>query len=194
MSYSIHSSSYIGENVEIGAGTRIWYFCHISDNATIGKNCNVGQNVFVDNGVSIGNNVKIQNNVSVYKGVNIADDVFLGPSCVFTNVINPRSFIERKHEIKKTLVDKGATVGANATIICGVHLGAYSMIGAGATVTKDVLPYSLMKGSPARHYGYVCMCGVKLNKHTSTELSCPSCNEQYDLEDDILIRREKNGN
>lgn len=151
----VHPTAVIDAGATIGKGCRIWHFSHIMPGAVIGENCIIGQNVFIDNKVRIGNGVKIQNNVSVYQGVIIEDDVFLGPSMVFTNVINPRSFIERKHEFKTTLVKKGATIGANATIICGVEIGAYAMIGAGAVITKNVPPYALMTGVPARQTGTV---------------------------------------
>ena len=151
----IHSSAIIDTGASIGEGTHIWHFCHIMPEAIIGTNCNIGQNVFIDNNVSIGNAVKIQNNVSVYNGVTLQDDVFIGPSVVFTNVINPRSFIERKNEFKKTLVEKGATIGANATILCGITIGQYAMIGAGAVVTKDVPAYALVVGNPAKQVGSV---------------------------------------
>lgn len=145
----VHESSYV-ENSKIGSGTKIWYFCHIFDSA-IGENCVVGQNVMIGPGVVIGNGCKIQNNVSLYKGVVLDDDVFVGPSVVFTNVLNPRAFINRKSEFKKTVVCRGASIGANATIICGVTIGEYSVVAAGAVVTKDVAPYSLVVGCPARH-------------------------------------------
>ncbi|MCS7201940.1 MAG: N-acetyltransferase, partial [Dictyoglomus sp.] len=151
--YFVHESSYVDEPVEIGEGTKIWHFCHILPYTTIGKNCVIGQNVMIGPRVKIGNNVKIQNNVSIYEGVELEDDVFCGPSCVFTNVINPRAFIERKSEFKKTIVKKGATIGANATIICGVTIGEYAFVGAGAVVTKDVPPYALVVGVPARQVG-----------------------------------------
>lgn len=151
----IHTTAIIDDGASIGEGTRIWHFCHVMPSAVIGQNCILGQNVFVDNNVSIGDDVKIQNNVSVYNGVVLEDDVFIGPSVVFTNVINPRSFIERKQEFKKTLVQKGASIGANATILCGITIGAYAMIGAGAVVTKDVPAYALMVGNPAKRIGKV---------------------------------------
>ncbi|HPP16557.1 MAG TPA: DapH/DapD/GlmU-related protein, partial [Dictyoglomaceae bacterium] len=157
--YFVHESSYIDEDVKIGEGTKIWHFSHILKGSKIGRNCVLGQNVMVGPNVKIGNNVKIQNNVSVYEKVEIEDDVFCGPSMVFTNVINPRAFIERKHEFRKTLVKKGATIGANATIVCGVTIGEYALVGAGAVVTKDVPPYALVVGVPARQIGWVCKCG-----------------------------------
>ena len=146
----IHPTAVIDEGCEIGSGTSVWHFTHIMSRSRIGRNCNIGQNVVISPDVTIGNGVKIQNNVSLYTGVTCEDDVFLGPSCVFTNVINPRSFIPRKNEYRKTLIKKGATIGANATIICGHTIGEYAMIGAGAVVTKDIPPYSLWTGNPAR--------------------------------------------
>lgn len=179
--YFVHESSYIDDNVEIGEGTKIWHFSHILSNTKIGKNCRIGQNVMIGPNVKIGNNVKIQNNVSVYEGVEIEDDVFCGPSMVFTNVINPRAFIERKHEFKKTLVKRGATIGANATIVCGVTIGEYAFIGAGAVVTKDVLPYALVIGVPARQIGWVCQCGVRL-EFNDNKSTCKACGKNYKLE------------
>ena len=158
--YFVHESTYIDEPCEIGKDTKIWHFSHIMMNAKIGNRCNIGQNVVISPGVIIGNNVKIQNNVSVYTGVICEDDVFLGPSCVFTNVINPRSFIERKEEYKKTIVKKGASIGANATIVCGYDIGKYAFIGAGAVVTKNVPDYALVVGNPARIIGYVCQLSL----------------------------------
>jgi UDP-2-acetamido-3-amino-2,3-dideoxy-glucuronate N-acetyltransferase len=145
----IHESSYVDEGAEIGDGTKIWHFCHIMSGAKIGKNCSLGQNVNIGSLAVIGNRVKIQNNVSVYDDVNIEDDVFCGPSCVFTNVINPRAFIERKQEYKKTIIKKGASIGANATIVCGVIIGEYALVGAGSVVTRDVPNYALVYGNPA---------------------------------------------
>jgi UDP-2-acetamido-3-amino-2,3-dideoxy-glucuronate N-acetyltransferase len=153
--YFTHESSYVDEGAEIGEGTKIWHFCHIMSGAKIGKNCSLGQNVNIGSRAIIGNGVKIQNNVSVYDDVIIEDDVFCGPSCVFTNVINPRAFIERKHEYKKTLIKKGATIGANATIVCGITIGEYALIGAGSVVTHDVPAYALSYGNPARVQGKV---------------------------------------
>jgi len=188
--YFVHESSYIDENVEIGEGTKIWHFCHILRNTKIGKNCIIGQNCMIGPDVSIGNRCKIQNNVSVYKGVILEDEVFIGPSAVFTNVLTPRAFIERKHEFQITLVKKGATIGANATIVCGTTIGEYALIGAGAVVTKDVPPYGLVLGNPAKRGGWVCKCGVVLIhktikgipiKETPNEvvLKCPNCGSIY---------------
>jgi UDP-2-acetamido-3-amino-2,3-dideoxy-glucuronate N-acetyltransferase len=160
--YFIHESVAVDPGAQIGAGTRIWHFSHIMARAVVGKSCNIGQNVYIDNDVTIGNGVKIQNNVSVYKGVVVEDDVFLGPSMVFTNVINPRSFIERKQEFKPTVVRKGATIGANATIVCGVEIGAYALVGAASVVTKNVVPYALVVGNPGRQVGWVSEQGYKL--------------------------------
>lgn len=162
MFYS-HKSSIIDKNVEIGDGTKIWHWTHISEGARIGKNCILGQNIFVGQDVIIGDNVKIQNNVSIYKGVKIENDVFCGPSVVFTNVINPRSFIEKKTEFQKTLIKIGVSIGANTTIICGNTLGQYSFIGAGSLVTKDVKNYSISYGSPCKHKGWISIDGSKLN-------------------------------
>ena len=153
--YQAHPTAIIDEGAAVGKGTKIWHFSHIMSGAVTGENCTIGQNVFVASDVILGNNVKVQNNVSVYTGVVCEDDVFLGPSCVFTNVINPRSFISRKEEFRKTLVKKGATIGANATIICGVTIGEYAMIGAGAVVTKDVPDYALIVGNPGKQIGWV---------------------------------------
>jgi len=160
-SYYVHESSYIDDGAEIGEGTKIWHFSHIMSGAKIGKNCSLGQNVNVGSGAVIGDGVKIQNNVSVYDDVVIEDDVFCGPSCVFTNVINPRAFVERKNEYKKTVVKKGASIGANATIVCGVTIGEYALIGAGSVVTKDVPAYALFYGNPGRNHGEVDSNGEK---------------------------------
>ncbi|MBC7935329.1 MAG: N-acetyltransferase [Rhizobacter sp.] len=158
----IHETAVVDDGAIIGSGTRIWHFCHVMPAAVIGSNCTIGQNVFIDNNVKIGNGVKVQNNVSAYNGLTLEDDVFIGPSVVFTNVINPRSFIERKNEFKPTLVERGATIGANATIVCGIIIGEYAMIGAGAVVTKDVAPYALVIGNPARQVGWVDKNGRKV--------------------------------
>jgi len=188
--YFVHESSYVDEPCEIGKGTKIWHFSHIMKNSKIGENCNIGQNVVISPNVIIGNNVKIQNNVSVYTGVICEDDVFLGPSCVFTNVINPRAFIERKDEYKKTVVKKGATIGANATIVCGHTIGEYAFVGAGAVVTKDVPDYALVIGNPARVVGYVCQCGNKLLEQENNLFKCGACNKEYILTDGSLKPRE----
>ena len=178
-----HETACIDEGAEIGAGTRIWHFSHVMPNTRIGRNCNLGQNVVVSPGCVIGDNVKIQNNVSVYTGVILEDDVFCGPSMVFTNVINPRSHIERKSEYKQTLVRKGATIGANATVLCGCTLGRYCFIGAGSVVTKDVPDHALIVGNPGRLRGYVCFCGDKLELDPKDEgpadTECRSCGRKY---------------
>ena len=176
-----HSTAFIDPGASIGTGTRIWHFCHIMPGAVIGNNCNLGQNVFVDNNVAIGNGVKIQNNVSVYNGVQIEDDVFIGPSVVFTNVINPRSFIERKNEFKPTLVKKGASIGANATILCGISIGEYAMIGAGAVVTKDVAAFALVVGNPGRQAGWVSEAGERLHIQENNIATCKITAQQYIL-------------
>ncbi|SFV52734.1 UDP-2-acetamido-3-amino-2,3-dideoxy-D-glucuronic acid acetyltransferase [hydrothermal vent metagenome] len=162
MAYFAHETAIVDENVTIGEDTKIWHFSHILSGTTIGKNCSFGQNCVVGGDVNIGDGVKVQNNVSVYKGVEVEDDVFLGPSMVFTNVINPRAFIQRKDEFKKTLLKKGCSIGANATIVCGVTIGEYALIGSGAVVNKDVKPYALMVGVPARQIGWVGISGNTL--------------------------------
>jgi UDP-2-acetamido-3-amino-2,3-dideoxy-glucuronate N-acetyltransferase len=182
-SFYAHETAVIDQPVEIGAGTKIWHFSHVMRDSRIGARCNIGQNVVVSPHCVIGDNVKIQNNVSVYTGVTIEDDVFCGPSMVFTNVINPRSFIERKAEFKPTLVKRGASIGANATIVCGVTLGQYCFVGAGATVTRDVPDYALVYGNPARLRGWVCYCGDPLEFGTGAvepqQASCRSCGRSY---------------
>ena len=186
MSIKKHISAVIDEGATIGDGTNIWHFCHVMPNAVIGKNCNIGQNVFIDNNVIIGNGVKIQNNVSVYNGVICEDGVFIGPSVVFTNVINPRSAIERKNEFKKTIVRKGASIGANATIICGNEIGQYALIGAGAVVTKNVKPYALVVGNPAKQIGWVSKYGHRLVFEERGNAVCVESGERYFLEGDVL--------
>jgi UDP-2-acetamido-3-amino-2,3-dideoxy-glucuronate N-acetyltransferase len=176
--YWIHSSSYADEGSVIGAGTKVWHFCHVMPGAVIGERCSLGQNVVVMSGTRIGNNVKIQNNVSIYEGVELEDDVFCGPSMVFTNVINPRSAVSRKHEYRRTLVRKGASIGANATVICGATLGRFCFIGAGAVVTKDVPDYAVMTGVPARRAGWMCECGNRLPDDVS-DLLCSDCGRRY---------------
>ena len=188
--YYVHPSSYMDEPCSIGEGTHIWYFCHIMQNAVIGNHCNIGQNVMVGKSVRIGNNVKIQNNVSVYEGVTLKDDVFIGPSVVFTNVINPRSAVSRKHEFKPTLVKHGATIGANATIVCGVTIGEYAFIGAGAVVTKDVPAYALMIGTPAKQKGWMSEAGYKLLFNENGEAACKGSSEKYVLENGKVRKRE----
>jgi len=183
MSYFVHPSSIVDNGAIIGDGTKIWHFTHISAASVIGKNCSFGQNVFIANDVKIGNNVKIQNNVSVYDAVVLEDDVFCGPSMVFTNVYNPRSHVTRKHEYRKTLVRKGATIGANATVVCGTTINQYAFIGAGALINKDVPAYALMVGVPARQIGYMCRCGVRLNFHQN-KATCNSCGVSYQLADE----------
>ena len=181
--YFVHKSSYIDEEVKIGKGTRIWHFCHVMAKTEIGERCIIGQNVVIGPEVKVGNGCKIQNNVSVYKGVELEEDVFCGPSMVFTNVINPRAFIERKHEFKQTLVKSGSTLGANATILCGNTIGRYSMIAAGSVVTKDVPDYALVAGIPAKQIGWVCKCGVTLDDFDEGGNSiCGYCGNQYRLE------------
>ena len=187
--YYVHESSIVSEDAVIGKGTRIWQFCNIMSGAKIGRNCNIGQGVFVESGVVVGNGVKVKNNVAIYEGVTCEDDVFLGPNCVFTNVINPRSFIERKAEFKPTLVRKGATIGANATILCGHTIGEYAMIGAGSVVTKDVPDHALVVGNPGKIIGYVCKCGETLQS-TGDHYYCKSCDQKYVLSNDRLIRSE----
>jgi UDP-2-acetamido-3-amino-2,3-dideoxy-glucuronate N-acetyltransferase len=177
----IHPTAVIDEGAQIGAGTTIWHFCHLMPTCSVGEGCNIGQNVYIDNNTAIGNGVKIQNNVSVYNGVIIEDDVFLGPSMVFTNVVNPRSFIERKNEFKKTIVRKGASIGANATILCGIEIGAYAMIGAGAVVVKNVLAYSIITGNPARQTGWISEAGIRLNFNADGLAVCPQTGKTYQL-------------
>ncbi len=186
MPYQVHPTAIIDPGAQIGEGTRIWHFCHISPEAVLGANCVLGQNVFVANGVVLGNRVKVQNNVSIYTGVTCEDDVFLGPSMVFTNVINPRSFVERKQEFRPTLVRHGASIGANATILCGVTLGRYCMIGAGAVVTKDVPDYALVVGVPAQQMGWVSRLGHHLVLDELGTAQCPESGEEYVLKNGIL--------
>jgi UDP-2-acetamido-3-amino-2,3-dideoxy-glucuronate N-acetyltransferase len=184
-----HPTAVIDEGCEIGAGTKIWHFCHIMPNCKIGENCNLGQNVVVSPEVTLGKNVKVQNNVSIYTGVICEDDVFLGPSMVFTNVINPRSAINRKSQYAKTLVKTGATIGANATIVCGHDIGKYAFIGAGAVVTKTVPDYALVIGNPARQTGWMSEYGHKLDFNNDVAV-CPESKMIYKLENGIVIKQE----
>ncbi len=179
--YSVHPSAIIDESCEIGEGTKIWHFSHIMSGCKIGKRCNIGQNVVVSPQVVLGDNVKVQNNVSIYTGVICEDDVFLGPSMVFTNVINPRSAITRKDEYRKTIVRKGASIGANATVVCGNEIGQFAMIGAGAVITKEVPAYALFYGNPARQNGWVSEYGNKLNFDNKGMAVCPESGEKYVL-------------
>ena len=179
--YFAHETAVIDDNCSIGNGTKIWHFSHVMPNCTIGNTCNLGQNVVVSPDVVLGNNVKVQNNVSIYTGVICEDDVFLGPSMVFTNVINPRSAVIRKDEYKKTIVKKGASIGANATIICGNDIGEYALIGAGSVVTKEVLPYALVVGNPSKQIGWISEYGHRLTFDTNGIATCPESNEKYEL-------------
>jgi UDP-2-acetamido-3-amino-2,3-dideoxy-glucuronate N-acetyltransferase len=176
--YFVHPTAVVDKPVEIGEETRIWHFSHIMSGAKIGKNCLIGQNVFIGSGAILGNNIKIQNNVSIYNRVVLEDDVFCGPSIVFTNVFNPRSFISRKKEFRETLVKKGATIGANATIVCGNTIGQYAFIGAGSVVTKDVPDYALVYGNPGKVKGWICQCAVEIT-FRSGKAVCKACGNQY---------------
>ena len=182
--YKAHQTAVIDPGCEIGEGTHIWHFSHVMSGSRLGRDCNLGQNVVISPGVKVGNNVKIQNNVSVYTGVELEDDVFCGPSMVFTNVVNPRSHVSRKHEYRRTLVRKGASIGANSTIVCGVTLGRYCFIAAGAVITKDVPDYALMIGVPARQAGWMCYCGVRLPAGPASTAQCQDCGRLYALEAD----------
>lgn len=177
-SYFVHPTAVVDEPVEIGENSQIWHFSHIMSGAKIGKNCIIGQNVFISRGAILGNNIKVQNNVSIYDGVVLEDDVFCGPSMVFTNVFNPRSFISRKKEFRQTLVKKGATIGANATIVCGNTIGTYAFIGAASVVTRDVPDYALVYGNPGKVKGWVCQCAAEL-AFRSGKAVCKACGKQY---------------
>ncbi len=183
----VHESAYVDDGASIGAGSKVWHFCHVLGGAVIGERCSLGQNVVVMNGTRIGDNVKIQNNVSIYEGVELEDDVFCGPSMVFTNVINPRSHVSRKAEYRRTLVGRGATIGANATIVCGSTLGEYAFVGAGAVVAADVAAYALVVGVPARRIGWMCQCGERLPDSGSG--TCPVCRCVYESSGADTIRR-----
>jgi UDP-2-acetamido-3-amino-2,3-dideoxy-glucuronate N-acetyltransferase len=186
MNYFSHPTSIIDDGCQIGDGTKIWHFSHIMPGCIIGYNCNIGQNVVVSPNVKLGRNVKVQNNVSIYEGVICEDDVFLGPSMVFTNVINPRSAVIRKHEYQQTIVRKGASIGANATIVCGNEIGEYAFIGAGAVVTKNVLPYALVMGNPARQTGWVSEMGHKLEFDIAGYAVCPENGDKYKLANNLV--------
>lgn len=187
--YWADNTSIISEKSVIGENTKIWQFCTIMDQAIIGRNCSIGQHVFIESGVKIGNGVKIKNNISLYTGVICEDDVFLGPNCVFTNVMNPRSFIEKKAEFKTTKIKKGATIGANATLICGVTIGKYAMVGAGAVITKSVPDYALVVGNPGHQIGYVCYCGETLG-HFDGYFQCSICKRKYKHLKHALVKEE----
>ena len=180
--FRYHESSYVDEGASVGEGTVVWHFSHVMKGSVIGQKCSIGQNVFIASKAVVGNNVKIQNNVSVYDRVILEDDVFCGPSAVFTNVINPRSFIERKNEYRETKIQKGASIGANATIVCGVSVGRYAFVGAGSVVTKDIPDFALAVGVPAKITGWVCMCGNKLDQY----LVCKQCERKYNLNGNYL--------
>jgi UDP-2-acetamido-3-amino-2,3-dideoxy-glucuronate N-acetyltransferase len=187
MAYFAHPSSFIDEGSVVGDGTKIWHFSHVMAGARIGEGCNIGQNVVISPDVVVGNNVKIQNNVSVYTGVVLEDDVFCGPSMVFTNVVNPRSHVSRRDEYRPTIVRRGATLGANCTVVCGHSVGCYAFVGAGAVVTRDVPDYGLVLGNPARLAGWMCRCGIKLTsgvRLVQERLACASCGAKYRATDD----------
>jgi len=184
--YFAHETAIIDDGCEIGKGTKIWHFSHIMPNSTIGENCNIGQNVVISPNVILGKNVKVQNNVSIYSGVICEDDVFLGPSMVFTNVINPRSAIVRRGEYSKTLIKKGASIGANATIVCGNDIGEYAFIGAGAVVTKQVLPYALVVGNPSKQIGWISEYGHRLEFDENNQATCAESGEKYQLKDNKI--------
>jgi len=184
--YFAHPTAVIDDGCQIGTGSRIWHFSHLMTGCVIGKNCNIGQNVVISPRVILGNNVKVQNNVSVYTGVTCDDDVFLGPSCVFTNVVNPRSGVDRRGAFARTHVGKGATIGANATIVCGHDIGTYAFIGAGAVVTKNVPPYALLVGNPARQTGWMSEYGHRLNFDETGMAICPESKQEYKLEENTV--------
>ena len=188
MDYFAHETAVIDEGCEIGAGSKIWHFSHIMPGAILGEGCNVGQNVVVSPGVRLGRNVKVQNNVSIYTGVICEDDVFLGPSMVFTNIVNPRSAVIRKDQYAETLVRKGASIGANSTIVCGNEIGAFAMIGAGAVITKDVKPFALVVGNPGRQIGWVSEYGHRLAFDADFLATCPESKEVYKLENEQVFK------
>lgn len=181
--YYVHPTAVVDEGAEVGEGTRIWLWCHLRKGCKVGNNCNIGENAFIEEGVILGNNVKVKNNVALYTGLICEDNVFIGPNAVFTNVANPRSFIERKNEFRRTVIKEGATIGANATIVCGHDIGKYAFVGAGSVVTKSVPDYTMVVGNPAKHYAYVCRCGYKLN----TNLVCSNCGQKYFSDENGII-------
>ena len=184
----IHSSALVDEGCMLGAGTNVWHFCHLMPKAIVGERCSFGQNVFIANNVKVGNNVKVQNNVSIYEGVELEDDVFLGPSMVFTNVINPRSGVNRQGQYAVTRVGKGATIGANATIVCGNDIGSYAFIGAGTVVTKEVKPFALMVGNPARQLGWMSAYGTRLEFDEKGDATCSESGEKYKLTENRVLK------
>jgi UDP-2-acetamido-3-amino-2,3-dideoxy-glucuronate N-acetyltransferase len=192
MAYTVHPTALVDAGARIGEGTHIWHWVHVSDGAVIGAGCSLGQNVYVGNTVVIGNNCKIQNNVSIYTGVILEDDVFCGPSMVFTNVVNPRSHVVRKHEYRPTVVKRGASLGANCTVVCGHTIGRYAFVGAGAVITRDVPDYALVIGNPGRIVGWVCECGVKLSsgREAPGDAACVSCGARYTRREDTLQRMD----
>ena len=187
-SYFIHETAVVDNGARIGNGTKVWHFSHLMPNCVIGENCSLGQNVYVASHVTLGNNVKVQNNVSIYEGVVCEDDVFLGPSMVFTNVVNPRSAVVRKNEFKKTLVRKGATIGANATILCGIEIGEFAFIGAGAVVTKNINSYALVTGNPAKQTGWMSEAGHKLEFNSAGIAICVDSDQQYKFENGAVTK------
>lgn len=187
--YFVHRTAIVDDGAKIGKDTRIWHWCHIMKDVEIGEHCNIGEHVFIESGVNLGNNVKVKNNVAIYTGVTCEDDVFLGPNCVFTNVVNPRSFIERKNEFRKTYICKGASVGANATIVCGHKIGKYAFVAAGAVVASDIKPYALVMGVPAKQVGWVCECGEQLDN----DLVCNRCGKKYLQNSNGLIEKSGGG-
>jgi UDP-2-acetamido-3-amino-2,3-dideoxy-glucuronate N-acetyltransferase len=184
----VHPSSYVDEGATVGAGTRIWHFCHVMPGAVIGERCTIGQNCVIMPGTRLGDNVKLQNNVSVYEGVELEDDVFCGPSMVFTNVSTPRSHVSRRGAYQRTLVRRGASIGANATVVCGVTLGRFSFVGAGAVVTRDVPDHALVVGNPARQVGWMCQCGERLRLESAAG-ACARCGQRYEERDGALVAR-----
>ena len=188
MEYFAHESAFIDEGCKIGKGTKVWHFSHIMSNCTLGENCNIGQNVVISPDVILGKNVKVQNNVSIYTGVVCEDDVFLGPSMVFTNVMNPRSAVNRRSEYLKTVVKKGASIGANATIVCGHDIGEFAFVGAGAVVTKHVPAYALVVGNPARQMGWMSEFGHRLEFNSAGSATCPESGEKYQLENNSVVK------